>query len=69
LVQREQPGARGAVELAVDYSQGDLAAMIGGARQSVNRVLRGLEREGLVRLEGDHLFISDVESREARTGL
>jgi CRP-like cAMP-binding protein len=69
LVQREQPGARGAVELAFDYSQGDLAAMIGGARQSVNRVLRGLEREGLVRIEGNRLFISDVAALEARAGL
>jgi CRP-like cAMP-binding protein len=68
-VRREQPGARGAVELAFDYSQDDLAAMIGGARQSMNRVLRGLEREGLVRLEGDRLFISDVESLEPRAGL
>ncbi len=69
LVERERPGVRGAVELAFDYSQGDLAAMIGGARQSVNRVLRALEREGLVRIEGDRLFISDVESLEARAGL
>jgi CRP-like cAMP-binding protein len=69
LVERETPGARGAVELAFEYSQGDLAAMIGGARQSVNRVLRGLEREGLVRIEGDRLFISDVAALEARAGL
>ncbi len=69
LVEREQPGARGAVELPFDYSQGDLAAMIGGARQSVNRVLRGLERDGLVRIDGDRLFISDVAKLEARAGL
>jgi len=69
LVQRERPEARGSVELPFDYSQGDLAAMIGGARQSVNRVLRGLEREGLVRIEGDRLFISDVAKLEARAGL
>jgi CRP-like cAMP-binding protein len=69
LVERERPGARGAVELPFAYSQGDLAAMIGGARQSVNRVLRGLEREGLVRLDGDRLFISDVAKLEARAGL
>jgi CRP/FNR family cyclic AMP-dependent transcriptional regulator len=69
LVQREQPGAQGAVELAFDYSQGDLAAMIGGARQSVNRVLRALEREGLVRIDGNRLFISDVAKLDARAGL
>jgi CRP-like cAMP-binding protein len=69
LVQRERPGVRGAVELPFDYSQGDLAAMIGGARQSVNRVLRSLEREGLVRVDRERLFISDVAKLEARAGL
>ena len=69
LVARERPGARGVVELPFDYSQGDLAAMIGGARQSVNRVLRGLEREGLVRIEGNRLFISDIGRLERRAGL
>ncbi len=67
LVEEREPGARGPVELPFAYSQGDLAAMIGGARQSVNRVLRGLEREGLVRIEGDRLFISDVARLEARS--
>jgi CRP/FNR family cyclic AMP-dependent transcriptional regulator len=69
LAQRAQPGARGAVELPFDYSQRDLAAMIGGARQSVNRVLRGLEREGLVRIKGNRLFISDVGRLESRAGM
>ena len=69
LVEREQPGVRGAVELPFDYSQGDLAAMIGGARQSVNRVLRSLEREGLIRIDRERLFISDVAKLEARAGL
>ena len=66
LVEEREPGARGVVELPFAYSQGDLAAMIGGARQSVNRVLRGLEREGLVRTEGDRLFISDLARLEER---
>lgn len=69
LVERERPGARGAVELPFEYSQGDLAAMIGGARQSVNRVLRSLERDGLVRIDRERLFISDVAKLEARAGL
>ena len=66
LAEEQETGAHGPVELPFAYSQGDLAAMIGGARQSVNRVLRGLERDGLVRIEGDHLFISNVERLEAR---
>lgn len=67
LAEEEAPGATGSVDLPFGYSQGDLAAMIGGARQSVNRVLRSLEREGLVRIEGDRLFISDVKRLEARS--
>ena len=69
LVEEREPGARGPVELPFAYSQGDLAAMIGGARQSVNRVLRGLEREGLVRIDGDRLFIRDVALLEERARL
>ena len=69
LAQRERPGDLGPLDLPFDYSQADLAAMIGGARQSVNRVLRGLEREGLVRVDGERLFISDVPRLEARARL
>lgn len=69
LAEEEAPGATGSVSLPFGHSQGELAAMIGGARQSVNRVLRSLEREGLVRIQGDRLFISDVKRLEARSRL
>ena len=42
------------------------AGMIGGSRQSVNRLLADLTDQGLVRLERDHLVVADVE-RLART--
>lgn len=50
------------------YSQGDLAAMIGGTRQSVNRCLAELSDQGLVRLEHGRITIVDVAALEARAG-
>ncbi len=48
------------VRLGWPYTQSDLAAMIGGTRQSVNRLLGGLVADGLVRFEGDAIVIRDV---------
>src|SRR3954452_18585989 len=48
------------------YTQSELAGMIGGSRQSVNRLLADLTDQGLVRLERDHLIVVDLE-RLART--
>jgi CRP/FNR family transcriptional regulator, cyclic AMP receptor protein len=48
------------------YTQSELAGMIGGSRQSVNRLLADLTDQGLVRLERDRLVIVDVD-RLART--
>lgn len=42
------------------YTQGELAGMIGGSRQSVNRLLADLVNEGLVRFDGDELVIPDA---------
>ena len=42
------------------YTQSELAGMIGGSRQSVNRLLSDLVDEGLVRFEGDQLVIPDA---------
>jgi CRP-like cAMP-binding protein len=42
------------------YTQAELAGMIGGSRQSVNRLLADLVTEGLVRFDGDDLVIPDA---------
>ena len=42
------------------YTQSELAAMIGGSRQSVNRLLADLVARGLVRFDGDELVIPDA---------
>jgi CRP-like cAMP-binding protein len=56
----------GEARIAWPYTQSELAGMIGGSRQSVNRLLADLTDQGLVRLERDHLVIVDLE-RLART--
>jgi CRP/FNR family transcriptional regulator, cyclic AMP receptor protein len=42
------------------YTQAEMAGMIGGSRQSVNRLLADLIDEGLVRFDGDELVIPDA---------
>ncbi len=43
-----EPGAHGEIRLDWPYTQSDLAAMIGGTRQSVNKLLSGLVDEDLI---------------------
>src|SRR4051812_2020315 len=50
------------VRLDWPYTQSDLASMIGGTRQSVNKLLSGLVDDGLVVIERDTLIITDVEA-------
>jgi CRP-like cAMP-binding protein len=61
LAQEAQPGGGGEVRLNWPYTQSDLAAMIGGTRQSVNRLLNELVEDGLIRIEPDVLVVSDVD--------
>lgn len=42
------------------FTQGELAGMIGGSRQSVNRLLADFVRQGLLRFDGDELAIPDT---------
>ena len=60
------PTADRSVRISWPYTQSELAGMIGGSRQSVNRLLADLTDQGLVRLERDHLVVVDVD-RLART--
>ena len=50
------------VRLDWPYTQSDLAAMIGGTRQSVNKLLSGLVDDGMVTIERDTLIIHDVDA-------
>lgn len=49
----------GEIRLPWPYTQGQLAGMIGGSRQSVNRLLADFVAQGLLRFEGDELVIPD----------
>ena len=54
-----RPVPAGEVRQPWPYTQGELAGMIGGSRQSVNRLLADFVAEGLLRFEGDDLVIPD----------
>lgn len=59
----ESPGAESdgsTVRIPWPYTQSELAGMIGGSRQSVNRMLADLVEQGLVRLERDRLVLVDA---------
>lgn len=50
----------GAYRLAWPYTQTELASMIGGSRQSVNRLLADLAADGTIHIDGDTLVIPDA---------
>ena len=52
------------IRIAWPYTQSDLAGMIGGTRQTVNRLINDLVERGLVRFEKDDLVIPDLERLE-----
>lgn len=68
LAREADPGATERVELNWPFTQSDLASMIGGTRQSVNRLLSGLVDEGLVLIERDTLVITDIGRLERWSG-
>ena len=68
LAESAAPGARRDVRLDWPYTQSELAAMIGGSRESVNRLMGGLVANGLVRLDRDALVVADVEQLAAEAG-
>lgn len=66
LARDADPGAGGRVELDWPFTQSDLAAMIGGTRQSVNKLLSGLVDDGMVRIERDTIVINDLAELERK---
>lgn len=52
----------GTVRLKAPLTQGDLAAMIGCTRQSVNKLLGMFTDDGLIRLERDSIVVLDLEA-------
>jgi len=64
LARETDPKARGRAELDWPFTQSDLAAMIGGTRQSVNKLLSGLVDDGLISIERETLVINDLDTLE-----
>ena len=56
-----EPGIR----IESRLTQGELAAMVGASRETVNRALRGFEQRGLIRWEANRILIA--EPRQLRT--
>lgn len=50
----------GEIRLPWPYTQAELAGMIGGSRQSVNRLLADFVSSGLLQFDGDDLVIPDA---------
>lgn len=65
---RGQHGADGVV-LDLNMTQGDLASMVGGSRQSVNQILHQLARRGQLELRGGSLILKDLAALRRRAGI
>lgn len=61
LARETHPDETKDVRLDWPFTQSDLAAMIGGTRQTVNRLLADMTAQDLVRLERDTLIIPDLD--------
>jgi CRP/FNR family transcriptional regulator, cyclic AMP receptor protein len=57
-------GPGGTIRLEGPYTQGDLAAMIGATRQSVNKLLGQFVDDGLIRLDKEAIVIVDLPGLE-----
>ena len=66
LARDVEPAATGEVHLDWPFTQSDLAAMIGGTRQSVNKLLVDLVHDGLLHIDRDTLVIRDIDELERR---
>ncbi|MDP9342472.1 MAG: Crp/Fnr family transcriptional regulator [Actinomycetota bacterium] len=59
----------GGVAMDLHLTQGDLAAMVGGSRQSINQILHQFERRGYLDIRGRSIVLKDVEALRRRAGL
>jgi CRP/FNR family cyclic AMP-dependent transcriptional regulator len=65
---REAPPAKdGSVRVEIGVTQADLASMVGGSRQSVNQVLKALERRRYISVEGRSIIVKAPEILEQRS--
>jgi CRP-like cAMP-binding protein len=55
--------------LDLSVTQGDLAAMVGGSRQSVNVILNEFQRRGFLELQNRTIVFSDLPALRRRAGV
>ncbi len=55
--------------LDLQLTQTDIAAMVGGSRQSVNQILRAFERRGYLEVEGRRIILKKPEQLRKRAGM
>jgi len=69
LVRLAQDGGNrlpdGSIRLQANLTQGDLAAMVGCTRQSVNKLLGEFTDGGLIRIEREGIVVTDIEGLTA----
>ena len=69
LVRLAQDGgtrtADGGIRLRKNLTQGDLAAMVGCTRQSVNKLLGQFTDDGMIRLEREGIVVTDMDGLTA----
>ncbi|MEA2641023.1 MAG: family transcriptional regulator, cyclic receptor protein [Chloroflexota bacterium] len=56
----------GAIEISLPLTQVDLAAMIGGTRESVNKQLSWFEQNGAIERRGRQIYVRDEEQLRRR---
>lgn len=61
LAAEAHPNDDGEVILDWPYTQSELASMIGGTRQTVNRLLADMVTDGMIRFEKDTVVIPDLD--------
>lgn len=66
LARDRNPTLEGEARLDWPFTQSELAAMIGGTRQSVNKLLSRLVEDGLLVIEHDTLVIKDLHALAER---
>jgi CRP-like cAMP-binding protein len=64
MAREVDPAASGEIRLPWPFSQSELAGMIGGTRQTVNRLLSEFTADGLIRIEKETLVVPDLERLE-----
>ena len=71
LTLAEERGRREGQEVLLDLqvTQSDLAAMVGGSRQSVNHILHAFQRRGYLEIEGRRIALKDLRALAKRAGL